>query len=190
MDKRFLYILLFGLTTTIFTSCGNNQEKKTVKPFDTVNVYKKPLEDVNKKLVEAEDKEINDFIARHGWKMSSTGTGLRYLIYKSGNGESTERGKVAKMNFEVRLITGDLCYSSKTDGPKEMLMGKSGEISGLEEALLLMKVGDKAKFIIPSHLAFGLLGDENKIPKRATLVYDIELLEIKNAINNNRNIVN
>ena len=41
-----------------------------------------------------------------------------------------------------------------------------------------MKVGDKAKFIIPSHLAFGLLGDENKIPKRATLVYDVELIDV------------
>ncbi len=190
MDKRFFHILLVGLVISVFISCGNSQEKKTAKPIDTISVYKKPLEDVNKKLVESEDEQINDFIARYGWKMNSTGTGLRYLIYKHGNGASTERGKVAKMNFEVRLITGDLCYSSKGDGPKEMLLGKSGEISGLEEALLLMKVGDKAKFIIPSHLAFGLLGDENKIPKRATLVYDIELLEIKNATNNNTNIEN
>ena len=42
-----------------------------------------------------------------------------------------------------------------------------------------MKVGDIAKFILPSHLAFGLLGDEEKIPKRATLVYHVELLTIK-----------
>jgi len=190
MNKCFIYILLIILAISMFISCGNNQQMKASKPIDTVNVYKRPLEDVNKKLVETEDEQINDFIARYGWNMNITGTGLRYLIYKKGNGESTVRGKIAKMNFEVRLITGDLCYSSKTDGPKEMVLGKSGEISGLEEGLLLMKVGDKAKFIIPSHLAFGLLGDENKIPKRATLVYDIELLEIKESNNNSTNIEN
>jgi FKBP-type peptidyl-prolyl cis-trans isomerase len=179
MEKCFKYFFLIGLSASMFISCGNGKEQKPAKQIDTVNVYKKPLENVNKRLVKTEDEEINDFIARHGWKMNTTGTGLRYLIYKNGNGESSERGKVAKMNFSVRLITGDLCYSSKEEGPKEMLLGKSGEISGLEEALLLMKVGDKAKFIIPSHLAFGLLGDENKIPKRATLVYDIELLDVK-----------
>jgi FKBP-type peptidyl-prolyl cis-trans isomerase len=43
---------------------------------------------------------------------------------------------------------------------------------------MLMKEGEKAIFIIPSHLAFGLLGDENKIPKRATLVYDVELVQV------------
>ena len=179
MNKNFLYFLVMGLYISIIISCENGQEKKSAKQIDTINLYKKPLENVNKKLVETEDEEINDFITRHGWNMNTTGTGLRYLIYKKGIGAVTERGKVARMNFEVRLITGDICYSSKVEGPKEMLLGKSGEISGLEEALLLMKVGDKAKFIIPSHLAFGLLGDENKIPKRATLVYDIELLEIK-----------
>jgi FKBP-type peptidyl-prolyl cis-trans isomerase len=42
-----------------------------------------------------------------------------------------------------------------------------------------MHVGDRAKFIVPSHLAFGLLGDQNKIPQHATLVYDIELVKIK-----------
>jgi FKBP-type peptidyl-prolyl cis-trans isomerase FkpA len=179
MVKRFLYFFLIGFLTSVIISCGNSQEKKTVMQIDTVNVYKKPLENVNKKLVKTEKEDIDDFIARYGWKMNSTGTGLRYLIYKEGNGINAEIGKVAKVNFEVRLITGDVCYSSKDEGPKEMLLGKSGEISGLEEGLLLMKVGDKAKFIIPSHLAFGLLGDENKIPKRATLVYDVELLEIK-----------
>ena len=71
------------------------------------------------------------------------------------------------------------CYNSDKDGLKLIELGKAEVESGLEEGILLMKVGDKAKLVIPSHLAFGLLGDENKIPKRATLIYDVELVEIK-----------
>ena len=110
--------------------------------------------------------------------MTKTGSGLRYLIYKKGNGEKAEVGKKVKISYEVRLINGTLIYSSKDTGPKEFIIGKSNAETGLEEALLLMRVGDRAKLIIPSHLAYGLHGDDNKIPKRATLIYDLELLSV------------
>ena len=58
-------------------------------------------------------------------------------------------------------------------------VGKGEVISGLEEGILLLHIGDKAKFIIPSHLAYGLLGDDNEIPTKATLIYDIEVVQKK-----------
>ena len=170
-------ITVFVLIACLLEACGG-QEQKPVKEFNP-DTYKKPLEKVNKMLVKTEEEEIINFINRYGWEMKETGTGLRYMIYKNGSGEKALKGKVAVINSEVKLITGDICYTSKDEGPKEIIIGKSGEISGIEEGILLMRVGDKAKFIIPSHLAFGLLGDEKKIPKRATLVYDVELLKIK-----------
>jgi FKBP-type peptidyl-prolyl cis-trans isomerase FkpA len=171
-------ICLIIIGVVIIASCGNSNDKVNNKVINT-DTLDKTFVNVNHELVKKEEKEITNFIERYGWKMQQTGTGLRYMIYKNGSGVKAEKNKIAKINFEVKLITGDLCYSSKTDGSKELLIGKSGEISGLEEGILLLRVGDKAKFIVPSHLAYGLLGDENKIPKRATLVYDIELLEIK-----------
>jgi FKBP-type peptidyl-prolyl cis-trans isomerase FkpA len=171
-------VSLIGIVLFL-ASCGSNETQDKKPKVVYVDSIKKPLENVNKKLVKNENQEIKDFIARYNWNMSETGTGLRYLIYKKGNGASAKKGKIAKFNYEVKLITGEVCYSSKTDGPQEFLIGKGGVVSGLEEGILLLKVGDKAKFIIPSHLAFGLLGDEDKVPKRATLVYDLELLEVK-----------
>lgn len=176
--KEFIKIGFFLLVTLTFTFCGSSDDKSNNKVIikDTLD---KAFVKVNQTLVKKEEQEINNFIDRYGWNMIETGTGLRYMIYKKGSGAKAEKNKIARINFEVKLITGDLCYSSKTDGAKELLIGKSGEVSGLEEGILLLRVGDKAKLIIPSHLAYGLLGDEKKIPKRATLVYDIELLEIK-----------
>jgi FKBP-type peptidyl-prolyl cis-trans isomerase FkpA len=169
--KSFILLIVF------VASCSGN-DKKPLKKTDTID-YKNTLENVNKKLVKTEEEQITDFINRYGWKMTQTGTGLRYMIYKKGSGVKAEKNKIAKIKFNVKLITGDICYSSEDDGTKELFIGKSGEVSGLEEGILLLKVGDRAKFIIPSHLAYGLLGDEKKIPKRATLIYDVELLEIK-----------
>jgi FKBP-type peptidyl-prolyl cis-trans isomerase len=137
-----------------------------------------PLEYANKQLIKTEDEEINNFIARYKWKMSTSGTGLRYNIYSSGNGKKAAPGSKVKINYVVRLINGDIIYSSEINGPREFIIGKSNAEPGLEEAVLLMRQGDRAKLIIPSHLAFGLHGDENKVPKRATLIYDLEILSI------------
>ncbi len=137
------------------------------------------LVNYNRGVVLTEDQQIEDFVARYGWKMNKTATGLRYLIYKKGHGEKTEKGKMAVISYTVRLLNGKLCYSSDKEGLKEFKIGYGGVESGIEEGILLLHVGDRAKFIVPSHLAFGLLGDQNKIPQHATLVYDIELVKIK-----------
>lgn len=132
----------------------------------------------NKAIVKSGDQEIEDFIERYGWVMHKTSTGLRYMIYQHGSGERAVHGKKATILYEVRLLNGDLCYSSADAGPKEFMIGRGGIETGAEEGILLMKVGDRAKFIVPSHLAFGLLGDQDKIPPQSALIYDIKLLKI------------
>jgi len=169
-----ILIILF-LSFSIFLSCKNEKPpEKQINPAE----YKEPLMKVNKKLVKSEDEQIEDYIKRYGWNMKKTGTGLRYMIYKHGSGRRAEAGKVVKINFTVSLLNGDTCYTSESDGYKEFLIGRGGVESGIEEGILLLKKGDRAKFIIPSHLAFGLTGDMDKIPAKATLVYDIELLKL------------
>ncbi|OFY95440.1 MAG: hypothetical protein A3K10_04640 [Bacteroidetes bacterium RIFCSPLOWO2_12_FULL_31_6] len=137
--------------------------------------YQKNLINANKIMVANDDDDINNYITRHQWQMKQSGSGLRYLIYESGNGAILEKGNIVKINYEVELING-----TKVDnGIKEFEVGHGGVESGIEEAMLLLKVGDKAKLILPPHLAFGLLGDENKIPSHATLIYNIKILSVK-----------
>lgn len=164
-----------------FISCiqvSCNQGEKTQSGQSEKNI-KEPLIKINKKLVKSEDERIQEFLDRYGWNMSQTGSGLRYLVYHKGNGKAATIDKIAVMNFSVTLLNGDTLYTSRDDGPKEFQIGKGGVESGLEEGILLLKEGDRAKFIIPSHLAFGLVGDGEKIPAKATLVYDVELIHIK-----------
>lgn len=141
--------------------------------------YEKPLIEANKHVVKTERQHIDDFLRRYKWDMQETGSGLLYMVYEEGNGEKAVKGKTAFLNYSLRLITGDVVYSSDQDGLMQFIIGKANVISGLEEGILLLNVGDKAKFIIPSHLAYGLLGDDDKIPGKATLIYDIEFIELK-----------
>ena len=145
---------------------------------DEVKDLSEPLIIVNKELVRTEDQRIDDFIARYKWKMNITGTGLRYAIYKRGSGLQAKKGFTAKFNYTLTLLTGDTIYTTEESGPKEIIIGKGGVENGLDEGILLLKKGDQAKLIIPSHLAFGLVGDMDKIPAKATLVYDIELIDL------------
>ncbi|MBW6491545.1 MAG: FKBP-type peptidyl-prolyl cis-trans isomerase [Lentimicrobium sp.] len=152
--------------------------KDTNNP-DQSRLLKESLVAANKQAVKAENEQIESFICRYNWKMKETGSGLRYQIYFQGSGEEVQPGRIAVLKYTVRLITGDLIYSSDNDGLKEFMIGRGGVESGLEEGILLLKVGDRAKFIIPSHLGFGLLGDQDKVPPKSTLIYDLELISLK-----------
>jgi FKBP-type peptidyl-prolyl cis-trans isomerase FkpA len=109
--------------------------------------------------------------------MQVTKSGLWYMVGKNSNKEKCVEGDTIRMNYKISLLDGTVCYSSDDLGPKTFIVGKGQVISGLEEGILLVNKNSNAKFIIPPHLGYGLIGDEKKIPARATIIYDIELLQ-------------
>jgi len=162
-------ILLFA---TCKQSVNNNSNEK--QPSSKESLVK-----VNRYMVKSENEDIENYIHRHQWKMEKTGSGLRIMIYEEGSGEPAKKGQIVELDYELTLITGDVVYSSKENGPMIFKIGYGGVETGLEEAILLMKMGDKAKLVIPSHLAHGFLGDDNLIPPRSTVIYDIEIINLK-----------
>ena len=136
------------------------------------------LVNLNKVLIKKDRQSIIGYLKRHHVEMNETTTGLWYTITKPGTGPRVESNKVITLAYEVKLLDGTLCYSSDNDGLKTFLVGKGNVESGLEEGILLLHVGDKARFLIPPHLAHGHTGDDNKIPPRAILDYRVEVLNI------------
>jgi FKBP-type peptidyl-prolyl cis-trans isomerase FkpA len=135
--------------------------------------------DINRALVKKDQQRILGYIERMNLKMKETGTGLWYEIVNEGTGRFAKKGDLATIEYSVSLLDGTTCYSSKTEGPKTFKIGMGGVESGLEEGILLMTLGSKAKFIMPPHLAHGLPGDGKKIPARAILVYEVGLIELQ-----------
>ena len=145
--SSFFFVLLAAI--------GCEQDKKTVVINE--NAFKKPLMEINKSKVEMENDQIDKYIKRRNWPVEKTGTGLRYWIYKNGNGLLAKEGQMALVNYTVTLINGDTAYTTSESGPQEFLIGMSDVESGLHEGVQYLHVGDKAKLILPSFLAHGLV---------------------------------
>ncbi|WP_340074890.1 peptidylprolyl isomerase [Leptobacterium sp. I13] len=109
-----------------------------------------------------------------------TASGLRYQITEKGNGIQAEKGKTVSVHYTGQLVNGAVFDSSyKRDQPIDFTLGIGQVIPGWDEGIQLLKVGDKARFVIPSHLAYGSQGAGGVIPPDATLVFDVELMEVK-----------
>lgn len=129
-------------------------------------------------MVEEDSEKIATFAEEKGWQMKKTESGLWYMIYENGKGKKAETRTVAVLEYALSLLNGTICYSSEQFGQKEFLIGHSDIEKGLEEGVLLMREGDKARFLMPPHLAHGLIGDGVCIPRRAIILYDVELVRI------------
>jgi gliding motility-associated peptidyl-prolyl isomerase len=170
-------ILSIIITLVLLWSCQGQkpEQKKDIKWTKEQSIQ------MQNTFSNEEEEEINAFLKRHpDWKMTETGTGLRYFIYeKSKNIDSAKVGDIVIVDFNISLLDGTQCYSSKEKGEENFMVEKTDIESGLHEAMKLMCTDDKAKFILPSHLAHGLIGDLDKIPPLVSVIYDIHLKEIK-----------
>lgn len=109
-----------------------------------------------------------------------TESGLRYKIIQKGNGKQAEAGKTVAVHYKGALENGkefDNSYSRKK--PIEFPLGRGNVIEGWDEGIALLQVGDKARFVIPSHLGYGSRGAGGVIPPNATLIFDVELMDVK-----------
>jgi FKBP-type peptidyl-prolyl cis-trans isomerase len=112
--------------------------------------------------------------------MKTTDSGLRYMIYEKGEGDTlATSGQTVYTRLIIELLNGTVCHETPKGETENFVLEHSDKESGVHEALRFMKKGDRAKLILPSHLAHGLLGDRDKIPPQSILYIDLELVELK-----------
>ena len=109
-----------------------------------------------------------------------TDSGLRYKMIQKGSGKKAENGKVVSVHYTGQLEDGKVFDSSiPRKKPIEFPLGQGNVIEGWDEGIALLQVGDKARFVIPSHLGYGSRGAGGAIPPNATLIFDVELIDVK-----------
>jgi FKBP-type peptidyl-prolyl cis-trans isomerase FkpA len=134
---------------------------------------------LNKDFALEEEIQIKFFLEQHeNWVPIKTGSGLQIIELKKGQGEKAKDGALAQTKFKIKLLDGTLAYQTEEDEVKEFVINHSEVESGVQEGITSMRVGGRSVFIIPSHLAHGLVGDFAKIPPLSPIVVDVELLDL------------
>jgi len=106
----------------------------------------------------------------------TTDSGLKYTIAKHGTGLRPSKGDRVRVHYVGKLLNGQLFDTSINRKPFAFVLGLGEVIEGWDEGVALLKVGDKATFIIPPELAYGEEGAGPLIGPGTTLVFEVELM--------------
>src|SRR5438270_1544830 len=113
-------------------------------------------------------------------KPTTTSSGLEYWDIKKGTGKLAEKGKKVSVHYTGWLTDGKEFDSSRDAGePIQFDLGTGQVIKGWDEGITGMKVGGKRQLRIPPALGYGPRGFGSSIPPNATLVFDVELMDVK-----------
>jgi FKBP-type peptidyl-prolyl cis-trans isomerase len=162
------------LETIEIIAVGKNAEDyNAIESFRIFEGARAKREAESKKEAEAELDKLSA-----GFK--KTASGLRYQMITTGNGKQAEKGKGVSVHYKGQLPSGEVFDSSyQRKQPIDFTLGIGQVIKGWDEGIQLLKVGDKARFVIPSDLAYGSQGAGGVIPPNAVLIFDVELMDVK-----------
>jgi FKBP-type peptidyl-prolyl cis-trans isomerase len=130
--------------------------------------------------VEKDKAVIAEYAASKGLKMETTSSGLSYIMEKPGAGDKVKVGQRATVHYAGFLLDGtkfDASYDRNE--PFTLQVGVGQVIAGWDEGLQLLNKGAKARFFLPSTLAYGSRGAGGVIPPNAVLIFDVEVLDIQ-----------
>lgn len=146
--------------------------------FDAVTTFEKFNNDKIEREAAAK-KRSEELLQEITAGYDKTASGLYYTITQKGGGTKAEKGKKVSVHYKGSLIDGTVFDSSyKRNQPIDFALGVGQVISGWDEGIALLQVGDKAKFVIPSHLGYGEHGAGGVIPPNATLIFEVELVDV------------
>ena len=165
---------------------ANNKPKLTNDEMRTaMTSYQETKEKKEKAMIEKftkENKKLSDeYLAANKKKKGvvTLPSGLQYKVLKSGTGKvSPKATDTVETHYHGKLLDGTV-FDSSVERGQPVSFAVNGVIKGWTEALMKMKVGDKWELVIPAELAYGDRGAAPKIAPGATLIFEVELLNIK-----------
>jgi FKBP-type peptidyl-prolyl cis-trans isomerase len=159
-------------------ACENDPKKQAIS-FKNSKDYQSTMILSHKEFLKKEGLKINAFVDSVGLNFQSTGTGLRYYIYQPSQGDSIKSKEFAFISYVLTSLEGDTLYESPSGKLQEFMVDYDNVESGLHEGIKKMRVGEKALFILPAHLAHGISGDNAAISSQMTLLYNVHLVAKK-----------
>ena len=164
--------------------------KKTMK-YEVVLVSVKTQAEMQKEMDEknaaqtgTDDKLITDYLAKNNITAQKTASGLYYTIMTEGTGDVIKSGQEAQVKYigttlDGKVFDANMGPDAKRNEPLPVKVGQGQVIRGWDEGLQLLKKGSKAKFFIPSPLAYGANSPSPDIPANAVLVFEVDIVDVK-----------
>lgn len=155
------------------------REGEEAKKWNAIEAFR-TFEGSREKRLAEQKRQAEEAMEKLAAGFDKTESGLRYKIIQKGNGKKAEKGKKVSVHYKGSLENGmEFDSSYKRKQPIEFNVGIGQVIEGWDEGILLLQVGDKARFVIPSDLGYGSRGAGGVIPPDATLIFDVELMDVK-----------
>ncbi len=176
--KRLIYIIPFLFT---MIACQTTQDQGDGNTTDTLTPQEKRdlLIERNISRIQQEKEQIAAFVDTSEIQWSQTGTGLHYHIFDGVEGtDKIVENDIVTLNYRLTLLDGYEVESSVEKGLYTIRANKdNGAVVGMHEALLNLHVGDSAVVLIPSHLAWGIAGDQRGVPPMSSVLYYFRIQE-------------
>jgi len=163
----------------LLAGCTNGQSNGGVSQTE---VDQQKLIESNREFLKKERAQIERFIKANGFVMKQTGSGLYYMFLTepTDTNQQVKDGDRVQYDFKISLLDGTYVNGSAESGQRTLKLGKQQAEIGLHEVFLLSYTDCPMLIILPSHLAHGISQNEDDIPPRATLIYEINPRKILN----------
>lgn len=136
----------------------------------------------HKNRVSFERKQMKNYVKRdslYEYQISELGFFYAHKN-KKNKGPVPKKGDVVFFEYQIENINRDLIYDANKLGIKKYFVDKSHIIKGLRAGIKLMKKNDEVRFVFPSHMAYGVSGDGDKIGMNQIIVVDVKLIKVNN----------
>ena len=167
-----------ALLAALLTACASEEETREPEPEPVTTDQAPPApasSDISDPATTTYAPELDVNIA----EMERTDSGLYYQVVKEGSGATVAPGQTAVVNYTGWLPNGTQFDSSRGREPFAFPLGAGQVIAGWDEGVAGMAVGEQRLLVIPPGLGYGSMGSGGVIPPDATLVFEVELLEIR-----------
>jgi len=146
----------------------------------TSDEYEAEQEELMNKKLKEESRNIAKYLKDNNINVEPTSTGLYYIDTEVGSGDSAQIGDMVMVHYTIYNIDNEKIESSYDyNQPMSFIYGNNQMIPGIEEAVGFMKVGGKAKLIVPFKLGFGDVVIDENLPANSTLIVDLEFVGLQ-----------